>query len=119
MIVIETNSCPSGQKSMPFLSKTCEGNAQSGYRRVIESAFENQFSKADPNLGGLAVICDKNMMESSGYAAVLADVAKEKVWICEWFMNEADPDAKWIDGVLYIRDTDKGKSFVAATIING
>ncbi|KAG4079761.1 hypothetical protein HA402_014892 [Bradysia odoriphaga] len=107
MIVIETNSCPSGQKSMPFLSKTCEGNAQRGYRRVIEAAFENQLSKADPSMGGLAVICDKNMMECSGYAAVLADVAKEKVWICEWFMNETDPDAKWIDGVLYIRDSHK------------
>lgn len=109
MIVIETNSCPSGQKSMPFLSETNKRNAQGGYRLVIESAFENQLSKADPRLGGLAVICDKNMMESSGYAAVLADVAKEKVWLCEWFMNDPDPDVKWNDGVLYIRDKENGK----------
>lgn len=112
MIVIETNSCPSGQKSMPFLSETKERDAQAGYRLVIESAFQDQLSKADPSLGGLAVICDKNMMESSGYAAVLADVAKEKVWLCEWFMNDPDPDAKWDDGVLYVRDKEKGKFFV-------
>ncbi|KAJ6641885.1 hypothetical protein Bhyg_06830, partial [Pseudolycoriella hygida] len=106
MIVIETNSCPSGQKSMPFLSENSDRSAQGGYRLVIESAFENQLSKADPNLGGLAMICDKNMMESSGYAAVLADVAKEKVWLCEWFMNDPDPDVKWDDGVMYVRDKE-------------
>lgn len=109
MIVIETNSCPSGQKSMPFLSKTCDRSPQQGYRLVIESAFENQLSKADPSLGGLAVIYDKNSMECSGYAAVLADVAKESVWLCEWFMNDPDPDVKWDDGVLYVRDKDGGK----------
>lgn len=109
MIVIETNSCPSGQKSMPFLSETNGRNSQGGYRLVIESAFEDQLSKADPSLGGLAVIFDKNMMECSGYAAVLADVAEEKVWLCEWFMNDPDPDVKWNDGILYIRDKEKGK----------
>lgn len=109
MIVIETNSCPSGQKSMPFLSTTGERNPQGGYRLVIESVFEKQLSKADPSLGGLAVVCDKNLMESSGYAAVLADVAKEKVWLCEWYMNDPSPNVKWIDGVLYIRDNEKGK----------
>ncbi|KAG1462404.1 hypothetical protein G6F56_005524 [Rhizopus delemar] len=104
MIVIETNSCPSGQKSMPLLSETDE---QGGYRVVIESAFQHQLSKADANLGGLAVICDKNMMESTGYAAVLADVAQEKVWHVEWHVDDPDPDVKWDDRVLYIRDKEK------------
>ncbi|EIE85790.1 hypothetical protein RO3G_10500 [Rhizopus delemar RA 99-880] len=107
MIVIETNSCPSGQKSMPLLSETGEHNEQGGYRVVIESAFQHQLSKADPQLGGLAVICDKNMMESTGYAAVLADVAKEHVWHVEWHADDPDPDAKWVDKVLYIRDKEK------------
>lgn len=106
MIVIETNSCPSGQKSMPLLSETDE---QGGYRVVIESAFQHQLSKADANLGGLAVICDKNMMESTGYAAVLADVAQEKVWHVEWHVDDPDPDVKWDDRVLYIRDKEKSK----------
>ncbi|KAI9257617.1 hypothetical protein BY458DRAFT_460856 [Sporodiniella umbellata] len=104
MIVIETNSCPSGQKSMPLLSETDE---QGGYRVVIESAFQHQLSKADPTLGGLAVICDKNRMESTGYAAVLADVAQEKVWHVEWHVNDPDPDVRWVEGVLQIRDKEK------------
>ncbi|KAI8375364.1 hypothetical protein EDC96DRAFT_496958 [Choanephora cucurbitarum] len=107
MIVIETNSCPSGQKSMPLLSETDEHNEQGGYRNVIQSAFQDQLSKADPSLGGLAVICDKNMMESSGYAAVLADVAKEHVWLAEWHVDDPDPGIKWVDRVLYVRDKDQ------------
>ncbi|CAO3702142.1 unnamed protein product [Rhizopus stolonifer] len=107
MIVIETNSCPSGQKSMPILSETDEHNEQGGYRTVIESAFQHQISKADPHLGGLAVVCDKNMMECSGYAAVLADVAKEHVWYAEWHVDDPDPDVKWVDQVLYIRNKEE------------
>ncbi|CDS07008.1 hypothetical protein LRAMOSA09531 [Lichtheimia ramosa] len=104
MIVIETNSCPSGQKSMPILSETEENNEHGGYRVVIESAFKSQLSKADPSLGGLAVIYDKNVMESSGYAAVLADVAKEDVWLVEWYDKDTDPNVKWQNGILHVRD---------------
>ncbi|KAI8140850.1 hypothetical protein BJV82DRAFT_621380 [Fennellomyces sp. T-0311] len=104
MIVIETNSCPSGQKSMPVLSETGECNEQGGYRTVIESAFNDQLSKADPKLGGLAVIYDKNVMEASGYAAVLADVSKEDVWLVEWYDNDLASNVKWEDGVLHVRD---------------
>ncbi|ORX45837.1 hypothetical protein DM01DRAFT_351813 [Hesseltinella vesiculosa] len=106
MIVIETNSCPSGQKSMPLLSETDEHNEQGGYRVVIQSAFQEQLSKADQSLGGLAVIFDKNPMESSGYAAVLADVAKENVWLVEWKATDPDPSVKWVDRVLHVRDMD-------------
>ncbi|ORY99208.1 hypothetical protein BCR43DRAFT_471833 [Syncephalastrum racemosum] len=104
MIVIETNSCPSGQKSMPLLSETDDNNEHGGYRVVVESAFRNQLSKADPSLGGLAVVYDKNPMESSGYAAVLADVSQEEVWLVEWYDKETDPNVKWQDGVMHIRD---------------
>ncbi|RUS27064.1 hypothetical protein BC938DRAFT_483759 [Jimgerdemannia flammicorona] len=107
MIIIETNSCPSGQKSMPLLSETDEHNEHGGYRVVLESAFREQLAKADPSLGELAVICDKNMMEASGYAAVLADVSKEKVWLAEWFDEDENPPVKFVDRVLHIRDEKK------------
>ncbi|KAM3582888.1 hypothetical protein VKS41_004649 [Umbelopsis sp. WA50703] len=107
MIVIETNSCPSGQKSMPLLSEIDEHNEHGGYRTVLESAFHEQLSKADKSLGDLAVICDKNMMEASGYAAVLAEVAKEKVWLAEWHDGEEDVPVKWLDRVLHVRDANK------------
>ncbi|KAH8556777.1 hypothetical protein BGW37DRAFT_474139 [Umbelopsis sp. PMI_123] len=107
MIVIETNSCPSGQKSMPLLSEIDEHNELGGYRTVLESAFREQISKADRSLGDLAVICDKNMMEASGYAAVLAEVAKEKVWLAEWHDEEEDVPVRWVDRVLQVRDVNK------------
>jgi hypothetical protein len=105
MIVIETNSCPSGQKSMPLLS---EADEQGGYRQVIQSAFQDKLSTSQVD-GGLAVLCDKNMMEASGYAAALADVSKEHVWLVEWHTDDPDPGLKWVDGVLHIRDAQGGK----------
>lgn len=63
---------------------------------------------ADRSLGGLAVVCDKNMMEASGYAATLAEVMKEKVWLVEFYEYDQDPPVKWIDRVMHIRDEKKG-----------
>jgi len=77
MVVIETNSCPSGQKSMPLLHEANEAN---GYRVLIEKTFKPLVdSRPDLPAGGLAVIYDKNDMEASGYAASMADVFKEEV----------------------------------------
>ncbi|KAF9208369.1 hypothetical protein BGZ59_010679 [Podila verticillata] len=104
MIIVETNSCPSGQKSMPLLS---ESDEHGGYRLVLESAFKDMLETADRSLGGLAVVCDKNMMEASGYASTLAEVMKEKVWLVEFYEYDQDPPVKWIDRVMYIRDEKK------------
>lgn len=79
---------------------------------MLESAFREQLSKADKSLGDLAVICDKNMMEASGYAAVLAEVAKEPVWLAEWHDGEEDVPVKWVDRILHVRDANKGKERV-------
>ncbi|KAF9086713.1 hypothetical protein BGX23_008632 [Mortierella sp. AD031] len=104
MIIVETNSCPSGQKSMPLLS---ESDEHGGYRIVLESAFKDMIDTADRSLGGLAVVCDKNMMEASGYAATLAEVTKEKVWLVEYYEYDQDPPVKWVDRVMHIRDEKK------------
>ncbi|KAG0370673.1 hypothetical protein BGZ54_004989 [Gamsiella multidivaricata] len=104
MIIVETNSCPSGQKSMPLLS---ESDEHGGYRLVLESAFKDMIDKADKSLGGLAVVCDKNMMEASGYASTLAEVMKEKVWLVEFYEYDQDPPVKWVDRVMHIRDNKK------------
>lgn len=63
---------------------------------------------ADRSLGGLAVVYDKNLMEASGYAATLAEVMKEKIWLVEFYEHDQDPPVKWIDRVMYIRDEKKG-----------
>src|SRR5690606_38502713 len=36
LVVLETNSCPSGNKSMPIVS---DDNEQAGYRTVLETSF--------------------------------------------------------------------------------
>ena len=76
MVVIETNSSPSGQKSMPLLSEEDELN---GYRTVVEAMLP--VMQKNKNKGILAVIYDKNPMEASGYAAAMAEVMDEKVWL--------------------------------------
>ena len=76
MYVIETNSCPSGQKSMPLLDPYAE---QGGYRTLLERTFLPMLRRRALPRGELAVLWDKNWMEVSGYAAVLADLTDEPV----------------------------------------
>lgn len=77
VVIIETNSCPSGQKSMPRLH---EAQEEAGYRTVLERSFVPALMrrKKGPK-GELAVLYDKNFMENSGYAATLADLTGEHV----------------------------------------
>ncbi|TPX33368.1 hypothetical protein SmJEL517_g03703 [Synchytrium microbalum] len=105
MIIIETNSCPSGQKSMPLLTEM--GEEHGGYGVVIDSTFLELIQDLDPTLGDLAVLTDKNMMEASGYAAVMAESSKERVWLVEYFDEDPDPPVKWEDGIMFVRDEAK------------
>ncbi|KAJ3221754.1 hypothetical protein HDU81_010345 [Chytriomyces hyalinus] len=102
MIIVETNSCPSGQKSMPLLSEL--GDDHGGYGVVIDSTFLQMLDGVDKSLGDLAVVYDKNPMEASGYAAVMADHTKEKVWLAEYYDEDPNPPVRWVDGVMEIRD---------------
>lgn len=107
MVVIETNSCPSGQKSMPLLD---EHQEQGGYRKLIEHTFKPALNKRKrlPK-GGLAVVYDKNYMEASGYAAALADVMKEPVLLVSFYDNDKDPDVRFDENnVMEVRD-EKGE----------
>ncbi|MEL6922565.1 MAG: hypothetical protein AAFO94_00840, partial [Bacteroidota bacterium] len=101
MVVIENNSCPSGQKSMPLIDDNKE---QGSYRLMIERTFKpylkNLRKKVD---GGLAVLYDKNHMEASGYAEVIADVIQEPVHYVPFFHNTTDPPVQYRDGVMYVR----------------
>ncbi|KAJ2325692.1 hypothetical protein GGI00_004964, partial [Coemansia sp. RSA 2681] len=100
MIIIETNSCPSGQKSMPLLQDTDECG---GYRGVLRSAFGDLLKSASI-AGELAVIYDKNHMEASGYAAAMAEESGEHVWLVEYHDTDQDPPVRWTDRVMEIRD---------------
>lgn len=101
MIIIETNSCPSGQKSMPLVS---ESEVFGGYKTIVESILDDLLV-TDKQNGDLAVIYDKNLMESSAYCSVLAKLSKEKVWFVEYYDDDHSKNIEWRpDGYLYVRD---------------
>lgn len=105
MVVVETNSCPSGQKSMPTYD---EHDEQYGYRRNIERAFLPLLRGRRLPTGELAVIYDKNPMEASGYAAAMADLFSEPVHLVEFpdrsnSANHSEGRVRFHNGVLEVR----------------
>lgn len=101
MVVVETNSCPSGQKSMPRLQ---EEDEHAGYRRLLERSFLPLLKRRALPRGEIAVLYDKNPMENSGYAATLADLTGEEVQYVRFGADDPDPNARFTpDGVLEVR----------------
>lgn len=103
MVVIENNSSPSGQKSMPLLDDNKEDGS---YRLLVERTFKHYIKnkKGTPKVSGkLAVIYDKNFMETSGYAHVIADVMKEECFLIPYFYQEENDHLEVRDGQLYFR----------------
>ena len=105
MIVVETNSCPSGQKSMP--SVNAEGELD-GYHSLIRTTFQQRLDAAAAQhslpAGALAVVFDKNDVEASGYAAAMVDVFHEPVYLAEFYISDPDPPVCWREGVMHVRD---------------
>lgn len=103
MVVIETNSCPSGQKSMPLYE---EHDEQGGYKQLVVRTLAPRLNSKRLPPGELAVIYDKNPMEASGYAAALAEHTGEPVYLTPLMDKDPDPHARFDDGVLQVRDPD-------------
>lgn len=100
MVVIETNSSPSGQKSMPLSDDFQE---MGGYRSYVEKTFKPYLKGKRLVEGVLAVIYDKNIMEASGYAHAMADVFNETVYLIPYFNQvESDEHIRNTDGVLEV-----------------
>jgi hypothetical protein len=105
MVILETNSCPSGQKSMPPRS---DADEYRGYRLLLENAFIPRMKKKRSIKGALAVVYDKNYMENTGYASTLADLTNEDVYLVPHFDNEDNKNCYFKDGILYVKDPAKG-----------
>jgi len=104
MVVIENNSCPSGQKSMPLIDDNQE---QGGYRLLIERTFKPYLKKLRKNIpGGLAVLYDKNPMEASGYAEVIADVMGEPVYYVPFYVDDPNPPVYFENGIMHVRNSE-------------
>jgi hypothetical protein len=107
MVVIENNSCPSGQKSMPLLDDNKE---QGSYRLMVERTMVPYLKGKGgrPKIqGALAIVYDKNPMEASGYAKVLADVMQEPVYFVPFYQSDPNPPVRFEEGVMQIR-TEEG-----------
>lgn len=102
MVILETNSCPSGQKSMP---PRHDSDEHRGYKFLIENSFLPAMKKKRLPKGALAVIYDKNYMETSGYASTLADLTGENVYLVPHFYNQ-DQHLFFRDGVMIIKLSD-------------
>jgi len=107
MVLIETNSCPSGQKSMPLLS---DENEEGGYQLLVERVMGPLFKKVRKEKGrdngALAVIYDKNLMESSGYAAAMANFFQEPVYLSSFKSSDSDPPTRFREKTLEVRDAE-------------
>ena len=106
MIVVETNSCPSGQKSMPIPNADAELD---GYHVLLRTTFKQMLEEEAAagrllTSGALAVMYDKNDVEASGYAAAMVDVFHEPVYLVEFYERDADPPVCWRDSVMHVRD---------------
>jgi hypothetical protein len=99
MVIIENNSCPSGQKSMPLLNDHQE---EGSYRLLVERTFRPMVERRKSTKEGrLAVIYDKNPMEASGYAATIADVFQEEVLYISDYYGADERKLKVEDGWLF------------------
>ena len=103
MVIVETNSCPSGQKSMPLYD---DNDEQGGYRVNLQRSFMALIKGKRLPAGELAVIYDKNEMEASGYAAAMADLFGEAVHLVQFPDGAAPPRARFVEGTLEIRDAE-------------
>ena len=101
MVVIENNSCPSGQKSMPLVDDNKE---QGSYRLLVERTFKPYLKNLRHKIkGGIAVVHDKNPMETMGYAKVIADVMQEPVYYVDFDKDDSNPAVQFRDGVMHVR----------------
>ncbi|MCA9600508.1 MAG: hypothetical protein KC417_00705 [Myxococcales bacterium] len=109
MVLIETNSCPSGMKSMPALDRA---HPDAGYRRVVEHLLLPPGANTD---GEFAILYDKNFAEVSGYAHALADVLGRPVHLVP--VPDEETDHVWFDGGrLLFRTESRGVLHATAAL---
>ena len=104
LVIIENNSCPSGQKSMPLLD---DHDELGGYRKLIESTFLPSLKgqRLIPK-GAMAVIYDKNPMEASGYASALAEILNEDIYYINFPQSDFDSYIKFENGIMKLKLDD-------------
>jgi hypothetical protein len=79
----------------------CIVEEHGGYLRLIQRTvkpyIDEETAAGRVIEGGLAVVYDKNKMEASGYAATLADVFGEPVYLVEWYYDDPNPAVRYTE----------------------
>ncbi len=102
MVVIENNSCPSGQKSMPLVDDHQE---KGGYKLLMDRTIKPILDQKKRMIQGeLAVIYDKNIMEASGYAHAMADAFNEPVHFVPFYKDTVNPQVRFNDEIMYVQN---------------
>lgn len=91
---------------MPLLDDNQE---MGGYKTLIEQTFLPAIKARKRRLpkGKLAVLYDKNPMESSAYAQIIADLTGEDVLLAEFYNEQKDPQIKFQEGVMHIKSNEE------------
>lgn len=103
-VVIETNSCPAGQKSMP---PVVGDDWSSAYWTHLKNTVLPHLSDRDLPAGALAVLYDKNIVENSGYASALAELTGEAVFLVPCRDGTSPAHWRFRDDVLEIFHGDR------------
>jgi hypothetical protein len=101
MVVIETNSAPSGQKSMPLLD---DNEELGGYKRIVRDSFLPYIKERRTIPGVYVVIYDKNEKEVRGYAQALKQSVKEDVYTVAYFDGDQFPSVRFENEIMQIKD---------------
>jgi hypothetical protein len=88
---------------MPVLEMNAE---KGGYKRLIEKTFKPMVDNHEES-GALVVIYDKNPMENIGYAATIADIFGENVYLAKFLENDEDPPVRFDEGKMHIRGSQE------------
>ncbi|CAG8489016.1 22412_t:CDS:2, partial [Racocetra persica] len=107
MIVVESDSSPAGQVTMPSLGINKRHN---GYKFITQTAFKQALKGTDPSIGELAILYDvtSDETEATGFAAAISEETKEHVWIVMLYDIAKYELLKWENKVMYIKDQDEG-----------
>lgn len=103
MVVLETNSSPSGQKSMPLIN---DHEEMGGYKKLLTESFLPYVKSKRTVAGAYAVVYDKNEMEASGYAITLANLVNEDVFLVPFFNNDPNPCVRFHEEIMQVRDAN-------------
>lgn len=98
MFVIETNSSPSGQKSLP------PSEPMSTYKNLIKDTFIPLINNSKLPAGYIAVLYDTNEMEILGYAQMIKNLTGENVYVCDLSNKNNIDSLTYVDNILHIRE---------------